>query len=149
MTKIWAKTGIKISFFAQRAKKGLGLSRSPPQELEEGPRSGTHLLVIINIRIPIIIFHIIVIIRVQVSKEEKDLFDYINRYTPQKIDLDSKFKPFIPDYIPAVGDIDAFIKVLHNAIYGDTIDVEEDDDVMMVVIVITVAVMIMAVWTIK
>ena len=33
------------------------------------------------------------------------------RYTPQKIDLETKFKPFIPDYIPAVGDIDAFIKV--------------------------------------
>ena len=33
------------------------------------------------------------------------------RYTPQKVDLETKFKPFIPDYIPAVGDIDAFIKV--------------------------------------
>lgn len=47
----------------------------------------------------------------QVSKAEKDLFDFIQRYTPQKIELESKFKPFIPDYIPAVGDIDAFIKV--------------------------------------
>ena len=36
---------------------------------------------------------------------------YITRYTPQTIELDTKFKPFIPDYIPAVGDIDAFIKV--------------------------------------
>ncbi len=33
------------------------------------------------------------------------------RYTPQTIDLETKFKPFIPEYIPAVGDIDAFIKV--------------------------------------
>ena len=33
------------------------------------------------------------------------------RYTPQKVDLETKFRPFIPDYIPAVGDIDAFIKV--------------------------------------
>lgn len=33
------------------------------------------------------------------------------RYTPQAIELDHKLKPFIPDYIPAVGDIDAFIKV--------------------------------------
>ena len=33
------------------------------------------------------------------------------RYTPQSIELDYKLKPFIPDYIPAVGDIDAFLKV--------------------------------------
>lgn len=32
-------------------------------------------------------------------------------YAPQKIDIDYKLKPFLPDYIPAVGDIDAFIKV--------------------------------------
>lgn len=35
----------------------------------------------------------------------------IFRYTPQTIDLDYKLRPFIPDYIPAVGDIDAFLKV--------------------------------------
>lgn len=27
------------------------------------------------------------------------------------MELDHKLKPFIPDYIPAVGDIDAFIKI--------------------------------------
>ena len=34
-----------------------------------------------------------------------------HRYTPQSIELDHKLRPFIPDYIPAVGDIDAFLKV--------------------------------------
>lgn len=29
------------------------------------------------------------------------------------IDLEHKLKPFIPDFIPAVGDIDAFLKVQH------------------------------------
>ena len=33
-------------------------------------------------------------------------------YTPQSIELEHKLKPFIPDFIPAVGDIDAFIKVI-------------------------------------
>ena len=47
----------------------------------------------------------------QVTQEVKDLFLYISRYTPQIIDLEHKVKPFIPDYIPSVGDIDAFIKV--------------------------------------
>ena len=47
-----------------------------------------------------------------VAKELKELFQHIRRYTPQNIELDLKLKPFIPDYIPAIGDIDAFIKVL-------------------------------------
>ena len=34
-----------------------------------------------------------------------------SRYTPQSIELENKLKPFIPDFIPAVGDIDAFVKV--------------------------------------
>lgn len=46
-----------------------------------------------------------------VSSEVKDLFDYIQRYKPQKIDLDTKIKPFIPEYIPAVGEVDAFLKM--------------------------------------
>ncbi|XP_018648614.1 hypothetical protein Smp_142670, partial [Schistosoma mansoni] len=46
-----------------------------------------------------------------VSSEIKEIFEYIQRYTPQTIELETKLKPFIPDYIPAVGDIDAFLKV--------------------------------------
>ncbi|KAK3916354.1 Intraflagellar transport protein 46-like protein [Frankliniella fusca] len=46
-----------------------------------------------------------------VSSEVKELFQNITRYTPQKIDLDFKLRPFVPDFIPAVGDIDAFLKV--------------------------------------
>ncbi|XP_011503206.1 PREDICTED: intraflagellar transport protein 46 homolog [Ceratosolen solmsi marchali] len=47
----------------------------------------------------------------EVSTEVRELFQNIIRYTPQKIELDYKLIPFIPDYIPAVGDIDAFLKV--------------------------------------
>lgn len=47
-----------------------------------------------------------------VPPEIKELFEYIVRYTPQKLDIEYKLQPFIPDYIPAVGDIDAFLKVL-------------------------------------
>ncbi|XP_018495272.2 intraflagellar transport protein 46 homolog [Galendromus occidentalis] len=46
-----------------------------------------------------------------VSAELKTLFKLINSYTPQTIELDNKLRPFIPDLIPAVGDIDAFIKI--------------------------------------
>lgn len=47
-----------------------------------------------------------------VGPDVKDLFTHIMRYTPQSVDLETKFKPFIPEYIPAVGDIDAFLKVV-------------------------------------
>ena len=46
-----------------------------------------------------------------VSQDVKELFNDILRYTPQAIELETRFKPFIPEFIPAVGDIDAFIKV--------------------------------------
>ena len=46
-----------------------------------------------------------------VGPEIKELFSDILRYTPQAIELETRFKPFIPEFIPAVGDIDAFIKV--------------------------------------
>lgn len=45
------------------------------------------------------------------SNEIKELFEYIQRYKPQKIDLETKIKPFIPEYIPAVGEVDAFLKM--------------------------------------
>ena len=47
----------------------------------------------------------------QVSSEVKELFQYIGRYKPQTIELDTKLKPFIPDYIPAIGEIDPFLKI--------------------------------------
>jgi intraflagellar transport protein 46 len=45
-----------------------------------------------------------------VTAEVKDLWNYIGRYKPHNIELESKLKCFIPDYIPAVGEIDAFLK---------------------------------------
>ncbi len=41
----------------------------------------------------------------------RELFGFIGRYKPQSVELETKIKPFIPDYIPAVGGIDEFIKV--------------------------------------
>lgn len=36
---------------------------------------------------------------------------FSSRYTPKTIEIEHKLQPFIPDFIPAVGDIDAFLKV--------------------------------------
>ncbi|XP_068164286.1 intraflagellar transport protein 46 homolog [Antennarius striatus] len=53
------------------------------------------------------------------STEVKDLFQYITRYSPQSLELEHSLKPFIPDFIPAVGDIDAFLKVPRPDGQGD------------------------------
>jgi intraflagellar transport protein 46 len=45
-----------------------------------------------------------------VANEVKDLFQYITRYRPQETELDTNLKCFIPDYIPSIGEMDAFIK---------------------------------------
>eukprot|EP00111_Clytia_hemisphaerica_P023319 TCONS_00068625-protein len=63
-----------------------------------------------------------------VSQEIRELFQYITRYTPQSIDLDYKMKPFIPDYIPAVGDIDAFLKVMRPDGKAETLGLQILDE---------------------
>ena len=44
-----------------------------------------------------------------VDPDVSKLFLYIQKYQSQSIILDYKLKPFIPEFIPAVGDIDAFL----------------------------------------
>lgn len=46
-----------------------------------------------------------------VTAEIKDLFQYIERYKVQPVELETHLKCFIPDYIPSIGEMDAFIKV--------------------------------------
>ncbi|XP_017067829.2 intraflagellar transport protein 46 homolog [Drosophila eugracilis] len=43
--------------------------------------------------------------------ELKELFPYIVKYTPQTIDTPFHLQPFIPEFVPAVGDVDALLKV--------------------------------------
>ncbi|KAL0484001.1 ift46 [Acrasis kona] len=46
-----------------------------------------------------------------VAPEVKELFAFILAYKTQDVELDTKLKPFIPEYMPAVGELDAFLKV--------------------------------------
>lgn len=47
----------------------------------------------------------------QQPDEIKELFPHITKFRPQVLELECKWKPFLPDFVPAVGDIDAFVKV--------------------------------------
>jgi intraflagellar transport protein 46 len=46
-----------------------------------------------------------------VSSEIEELFQYIQRYKPHTIELDAALKPFIPELIPSIGEVDAFLKM--------------------------------------
>lgn len=50
-------------------------------------------------------------LHLDVSADTRDLFGYIDRYKPQEVELDTTLKCFIPEYIPAIGELDPFIKV--------------------------------------
>ena len=41
----------------------------------------------------------------------KNLFLFIDAYVPQQRPIPAVAKPFIPDYLPAFGDVDDFIRV--------------------------------------
>jgi len=47
----------------------------------------------------------------KVSADVEELFQYITRYKPQTIELDTSLKPFIPELIPSIGEVDAFLKM--------------------------------------
>mmetsp|Transcript_12940 Transcript_12940/g.17031 ORF Transcript_12940/g.17031 Transcript_12940/m.17031 type:complete len:386 (+) Transcript_12940:271-1428(+) len=46
-----------------------------------------------------------------VGADVQELFQYITRYKPQDPELETVIKPFIPDFIPSVGEMDTFLKV--------------------------------------
>eukprot|EP00485_Elphidium_margaritaceum_P005929 CAMPEP_0202695212 /NCGR_PEP_ID=MMETSP1385-20130828/8859_1 /ASSEMBLY_ACC=CAM_ASM_000861 /TAXON_ID=933848 /ORGANISM="Elphidium margaritaceum" /LENGTH=346 /DNA_ID=CAMNT_0049351193 /DNA_START=24 /DNA_END=1064 /DNA_ORIENTATION=- len=46
----------------------------------------------------------------QVSSEIRRLFEYIERFKYNEIELETQLKPFIPEYIPSIGNVDCFIK---------------------------------------
>lgn len=47
----------------------------------------------------------------KVSAEIEEVFQYITRYKPHTIELDTSLKPFIPELIPSIGEVDAFLKM--------------------------------------
>nr|SVE93316.1 EOG090X0FP3 [Moina brachiata] len=48
---------------------------------------------------------------INVPPEVKEILQFITKYRPPILEIETKLKPFIPDFIPAVGDPDAFLKV--------------------------------------
>lgn len=51
----------------------------------------------------------------KLSLEVKELFPYLESYQPKKKIINSNLKPFIPDYIPAIGNVESFLQVIYKA----------------------------------
>jgi len=47
----------------------------------------------------------------EINDDIKHMFELIGSYQPQMVEIETKLFPFVPDYIPSVGDIDPFIKI--------------------------------------
>lgn len=76
-----------LPFLRTDSDKGM----NPPQQFEFNPKQYENL---------------------DVPGDLKEVMQYISRYTPQTIEIDYKLQVFVPEFIPAVGDIDAFLKVV-------------------------------------
>nr|SVE74500.1 EOG090X0FP3 [Daphnia barbata] len=48
---------------------------------------------------------------VNIPFQIRELFHFITKYRPQILEMETKLKPFLPEFIPAVGDPDAFLKI--------------------------------------
>jgi intraflagellar transport protein 46 len=56
------------------------------------------------------------------------IYDYIKQYIPQEQDLFPILKPFLPDFIPCIGDIDAFVGIGRPDTNPDLIGLEILDE---------------------
>jgi intraflagellar transport protein 46 len=64
-----------------------------------------------NNQIPLPKFNISEFEKLTSNPEYKSLLSMMNKFQPAEIPLDTKLKPFIPSYIPSIGEVDAFLKV--------------------------------------
>ena len=46
-----------------------------------------------------------------ISEDIREMFVNIQKYVPKDIELESRWRIFVPEYIPSSGDLDAFLKV--------------------------------------
>ena len=56
------------------------------------------------------------------------IFKYIDQYNPEQVDLELKLQPFLPDYLPAVGEVDSCIKIPRPDLKEDGLGIEQFDE---------------------
>jgi hypothetical protein len=56
----------------------------------------------------------IAILTSSLTEDLKQLLKMIAAYAPENIELETKLHPFVPEYIPCIGDIDPMLKVFFH-----------------------------------
>ena len=64
----------------------------------------------------------------KVSNEVRELFEYIGRYRLQRIELHTPLRPFVPEYMPNVGEVDAYLKMPNPDGSKETLGIEVLDE---------------------
>lgn len=65
---------------------------------------------------------------VNLDEESMEIFKYLGAYVPRVIEVETRLKPFIPDFVPAVGEVDAFLKVPRPDGKEETLGAERLDE---------------------
>ena len=65
---------------------------------------------------------------VNLDEESMQIFKFITAYIPQTVEIETRLKPFIPDFIPAVGEVDAFLKIPRPDGKDETLGLEKLDE---------------------
>jgi len=65
---------------------------------------------------------------INLDAESMEIFKFITAYIPQSVELEARLKPFIPDFIPAVGEVDAFLKIPRPDGKEETLGIERLDE---------------------
>ena len=63
-----------------------------------------------------------------VTEDVKEILEFVDNYKPKDIELDTKWKIFVPEYIPSCGDIDAFLKVENKSIMDENLGLKVLDE---------------------
>lgn len=66
--------------------------------------------------------------QLNLDDEAKEIFNYLLEYAPKEVDMEIKLKPFVPDFIPTVGEVDAFLKLPRPDGVNETLGLQRLDE---------------------
>lgn len=66
--------------------------------------------------------------QLNLDDEAKEIFNYLVEYAPKDVELEVSLKPFVPDFIPAVGEVDAFLKLPRPDCIKESLGLERLDE---------------------
>lgn len=66
--------------------------------------------------------------QLNLDDEAREIFNYMLEFAPKDVEVEIKLKPFVPDFIPAVGEVDAFLKLPRPDMLKELLGIERLDE---------------------